>query len=121
MFFCVFFLILSINHFISQSRQARQPGPDAEWQASGGQVFPLPQNAALGGSGACDLGGPVRRAAVSGRREAPRGEVRGGLRRAPAWVPASETQPDGDSEGRRWEELRTKSAPFLRSPAVQKP
>lgn len=47
MFFCVFFLILSINHVISQSRQAWQPRPDAEWQATRGQVFPAPLNETL--------------------------------------------------------------------------
>jgi hypothetical protein len=41
MFFCMFFRILSINHVISQSRQACQPGPDVEWQAISGQVFLL--------------------------------------------------------------------------------
>lgn len=44
MFFCVFFLILSINHIISQSRQLCQLGTDADWQAISGQVLELSQN-----------------------------------------------------------------------------
>lgn len=44
MFFCVFFLILSINHIISQSRQPCQLGTDADWQAISGQVLELSQN-----------------------------------------------------------------------------
>ena len=44
MFFCMFFLILSINHIISQSRQPCQLGTDADWQAISGQVLELSQN-----------------------------------------------------------------------------
>lgn len=47
MFFCVFFLILSINHIISQSRQPCQLGTDADWQAISGQVLELSQNKIL--------------------------------------------------------------------------
>lgn len=94
MFFCMFFLILSINLVISQSGPACQPGPDAEWQVIGGQVFQLPRNEILE-SRPCFPGWNVNEGRdAKGRRSGLTSEE-------PAWLAAAPPGPTGTGRGGR--------------------